>query len=135
MKKLYSSESEDSERKVKIDVTCIQKYNALYEKATCVLVGYSDEVSRSQGTMKIYPVKLRNRGIPDKPITISVNFAYSKVRGEFALNQICGIGEEGEKKADRIIDGFIKNEMGVLSEEEVKALDDEFMTDLSEEEM
>lgn len=133
MKKLYSSESEDSERKVKIDVTCIQKYNALYEKATCVLVGYSDEVSRSQGTMKIYPVKLRNRAIPEKPIVISVNFAYSKVRGEFALNEICGIGEEGEKKADKIIDGFIKNEMGVLSEEEVKALDDEFMSDLTDE--
>ena len=82
--------------------------------------------------MKIYPVKLRNRAIPDKPITVSVNFAYSKVRGEFALNQICKIGEEGEKKADKIIDGFIKNEMGVLSEEEAKALDDEFMSDLSD---
>ena len=132
MKKLYSSDSEDSERKVKIDVTCIQKYNALYEKATCVLVGYSDEVSRSQGTMKIYPVKLRNRAIPEKPITVSVNFAYSKVRGEFALNQICKIGEEGEKSADKLIDGFIKNEMGVLSEEEAKALDDEFMSDLTD---
>ena len=97
MKKLYTSEGEDSDKKVKIDVTCIQKYNALYEKATCVLVGYSDELSRSQGTMKIYPVKLRNRGIPDKPITISVNFAFSKVRGKFALNEVCGIGENSKQ--------------------------------------
>ena len=36
-------------------------------------------------------------------------------------------------KADKIIDGFSKNEMGVLSEEEVKALDDEFMSDLTDE--
>lgn len=132
MKKLYSSESDDGERKVKIDVTCVQKYNALYEKATCVLVGYSDEVSRSQGTMKVYPVKLRNRGIPDKPISVSVNFAYSKVRGEFALNEICGIGKEGEEKAGRITDGLIKNEIGGLSEEEAKAFDEEFMSDLDE---
>lgn len=133
MKKLYSSESEDSERKVKIDVTCIQKYNALYEKATCVLVGYSDEVSRSQGTMKIYPVKLRNRGIPEKPITVSVNFPYSKVRGEFALNEICGIGEEGDKKADRITENLIKNEVVGLSAEEAEAFDNEFIADLDEE--
>lgn len=132
MKKLYSSESDDTERKVKIDVTCIQKYNALYEKATCVLVGYSDEVSRAQGTMRIYPVKLRNRAIPDKPITVSVNFAFSKVRGEFALNEVCGIGADGEKKADKMISNWIKRGASDISEEEAKALDAEFLSDLDE---
>ena len=130
MKKLYTSDNEDSERKVKIDVTCIQKYNALYEKATCVLVGYSDEVSRSQGTMKIYPVKLRNRAIPDKPITVSANFAFSKIRGEFALNEVCGIGEEGEKKAEKMVDNWIMRQASDISEEEKAALDEEFMSDL-----
>lgn len=134
MKKLYSSESTDSERKVKVDVTCVQRYNALYEKATCVLVGYSDEVSRAQGTMKIYPVKLRNRAIPEKPITVSVNFAFSKVRGEFALNEVCGIGEEADKKADRLIDTMIKGEIGELSEEEAEAFDAEFISDLKDDE-
>ena len=124
MKKLYTSEGEDSDKKVKIDVTCIQKYNALYEKATCVLVGYSDELSRSQGTMKIYPVKLRNRGIPDKPITISVNFAFSKVRGEFALNEVCGIGENSKQKVEGIIDDYVKTSMG-MTDEEIAELEDE----------
>ena len=131
MKKLHSSEGEDREKKVKIDMTCIQQYNALYEKATCVLVGYSDEVSRAQGTMRIYPVKLRNRGIPDKPITVSVNFAFSKVRGEFALNEICGIGEEGKEKADKVIDHFIKEyTVGVSAEEEAEM--DDLISNLDE---
>lgn len=130
MKKLYTSDSEDSERKVKIDVTCIQKYNALYEKATCVLVGYSDEVSRAQGTMKIYPVKLRNRAIPDKPITVSANFAFSKIRGEFALNEVCGIGKEGEKKADKMVENWIMRQAADISEDEVATLNDEFLSDL-----
>ena len=130
MKKLYTSEGEDSDKKVKIDVTCIQKYNALYEKATCVLVGYSDELSRAQGTMKIYPVKLRNRGIPEKPITISVNFAYSKVRGEFALNEVCGIGKEGEEKAQKLVGDWVEaNIDGGLSSEDADAFNDELLED------
>jgi hypothetical protein len=83
MKKLYTSDSEDSERKVKIDVTCIQKYNALYEKATCVLVAFSDAATRARNMMRIYPVKLRNRPIPSRPVEVQVNFKYSKVLGDF----------------------------------------------------
>ena len=124
MKKLHTSEGEDREKKVKIDMTCIQQYNALYEKATCVMVGYSDEVSRAQGTMRVYPVKLRNHAIPDKPITISVNFAFSKVRGEFPLNAICSIGEDGKEKAEQVVNHFIKEQtIGVTPEEEA-AMDD-----------
>lgn len=133
MKKLQVSEGEDTERKVKIDVTCVQKYNALYEKPTCVLVGHSDEIGRSTGTMKVYPVKLRNRKIPDKPISVSVNFEFSKVRGEFVIKELCGEGKEAEKKADNITKLLIKSETGGLSEEEKKQYDDEFMSDLDEE--
>lgn len=130
MKKLYTSNGEDSDKKVKIDVTCIQKYNALYEKATCVLVGYSDELSRSQGTMKIYPVKLRNRGIPEKPITVSVNFAFSKVRGEFALNEVCGIGKEGEEKAQKLVEDWVEaNVDGGMSQEDADVFNDELLED------
>ncbi len=131
MKKL-SSVGEDTDRKVKIDVTCVQKYNALYEKPTCVLVGHSDEVSRSQGTMKVYTVKLRNRPLQDKPITVSVNFQFSKVRGEFALQELCEKDEKAEAKEDRIIDSLIKMQTGEMSEEEEKAFDDEFTSDLDE---
>lgn len=131
MKKLHTSEGEDSDKKVKVDVTCVQKYNALYEKATCVLVGHSDEVSRAQGTMKIYPVKLRNRGIPERPITVSVNFAFSKVRGEFALNELCGNGEEGKEKASAKIDDWIQSQVagGTLSAKDVAEMDAMFEED------
>jgi KaiC/GvpD/RAD55 family RecA-like ATPase len=68
---------------VKIDVTCVQKYNALYEKATCVLVAFSDAATRARNIMRIYPVKLRNRPLPTRPVEVQVNFKYSKVIGDF----------------------------------------------------
>ena len=82
MKKLYTSANDDS-KTVQVDVTCIQKYNALYEKSTCVLVGFADEAARSSGCMRIHPVKLRNRKVPEKPIGVKVNYEYSKVLGAF----------------------------------------------------
>lgn len=130
LKRLHSTEGEDAEKKTKIDVTCVQKFNALYEKATCVLIGYADEVLRSQGTMKIHPAKLRNRAVPTKPITVSVNFGFSKIRGEFALNKVCGDGEEGRKKAEKVIDGWIKENSIGLSAEEAAEIDAELIEDL-----
>lgn len=85
LKKLTTSAS-DNTKGVRVDVTCIQRYNALYEKATCVLLGYADETSRASGIMRIYPVKLRNKAVPDHPIQISVNYGYSKVRGNFTAS-------------------------------------------------
>lgn len=82
MKKLYTSANDDT-KSTKIDVTCIQKYNALYEKATCVLIGYADEAARASGFMRVHPVKLRNRAVPELPIKVKVNYAYSKVMGSF----------------------------------------------------
>ena len=82
MKKLYNSANDDS-KSVQIDVTCVQKYNALYEKATCVLVGFADEAARSSDLMRVHPVKLRNRKVPEQPIKIKVNYEYSKVLGSF----------------------------------------------------
>ena len=86
MKRLYTSANDDS-KSSKIDVTCIQKYNALYERATCVLVGFADESARASGIMRIHPVKLRNRAVPEQPIKVSVNYAYSKVRGNFMASK------------------------------------------------
>lgn len=82
MKKLYTSANDDS-RSTKIDVTCVQKYNALYEKATCVLVGFADESARASGLMRIHPVKLRNRQVPELPIKVKVDYSFSKVMGSF----------------------------------------------------
>ena len=85
LKRLTTSAS-DPTKGVRVDVTCVQRYNALYEKATCVLLGYADEASRASGIMRIYPVKLRNKAVPEQPIQISVNYAYSKVRGNFVTS-------------------------------------------------
>ncbi len=84
MKKLSTPDKGNSkEVSVKVDVTCVQKYNALYEKATCVLIAFSDAATRARNMMRLYPVKLRNRPIPSRPIEVSVNFRYSKVLGDF----------------------------------------------------
>ncbi len=113
LKKLHTTEGEDgNERKTKIDVSCIQKYNALYEKATCVLIGYADEVLRAGDTMKVYPVKLRNRPIPLKPVQLNVKFGFSKVKGEFPLDA-CATPEERGKQ----VDNYIVNKIGLTQEE------------------
>lgn len=86
MKKLYTAANDDS-KSTKIDVTCVQKYNALYEKPTCVMIGYADEAARGSGFMRIHPVKLRNRQVPEIPIKVKVNYAYSKVLGSFEADK------------------------------------------------
>ena len=113
LKRLHTTEGEDgNDRKVKIDVTCVQKYNALYEKATCVLVGYADEVLRAGDTMKVYPVKLRNRPLPLKPVQLNVKFGFSKVKGEFPLDK-CETPEERV----HFVDNYIAETAGISDEE------------------
>ena len=68
---------------VTLDVTCIQKFNALYEKPTLVMVGYSTPSMRIVNSMKVLPVKLRNRPLPNKPIALTANFKYSKIEGKY----------------------------------------------------
>jgi len=85
MKKLDDVATKSEESKSKIDVTCFQQYNALYEKATCALVGFADAKMRSIDRMNIYPVKLRNRPVPIEPIQIPAKFAYSRVGGDVEI--------------------------------------------------
>jgi len=85
IKKLSGMEtSGDSE--VSIDVTCIQKFNALYEKATTVLVGYSSPKMRVSNLLNVMPIKLRNRKLPIRPVGLTVNFEYSKIVGKHVEN-------------------------------------------------
>lgn len=62
-----------------VDVTVFQKFNALYEKGTVCLVGYSNPAMRMNGVMQVYPVKLRNKGVPTAPINLRGNYAYSVI--------------------------------------------------------
>lgn len=103
LKRLTTSAS-DTTKGVRVDVTCIQRYNALYEKATCVLLGYADETSRASGIMRIYPVKLRNKAVPEQPIQISVNYAYSKVRGNFIASTY-----QNQQQFDNEVRGLFSN--------------------------
>ena len=104
MKKLSTPDKGNAkESSVKIDVTCVQKYNALYEKATCVLVSFSDAATRARNIMRIYPVKLRNRPLPTRPVEVHVKFKFSKVIGDFP--------DKNYTKEDlvEILDGVIEN--------------------------
>ena len=73
------------EKSNKVDVTVFQKYNALYEKPTCCLVGYSNVQMRAGGRMAVFPVKLRNRGVPEEPIMLSADYAHSLIGAQNIL--------------------------------------------------
>ena len=79
-----ANESETNGEKSKgIDVTVFQKFNALYEKPTCCLVGFADAAMRSAGHMTVYPVKLRNRPVPERPVMLTADYMHSRIGGAF----------------------------------------------------
>lgn len=82
--KLRRAEQEEvaSEKSARIDYTVFQKFNALYEKGTCCLVGYADAGMRGRHVMNIYPVKLRNRAVPEQPIEIHADYEHSRIGGQ-----------------------------------------------------
>ena len=87
MKRLYASAKDETKKNNRVDVTCIQRVNGLYEKATCVLLGFADEGARSSSLMRVQPVKLRNKPVPETPIILTVKYGFSKVRGESVTNK------------------------------------------------
>jgi hypothetical protein len=64
-----------------VDVTVFQRFNALYEKSTYCLVGYSDYSMRigADARMNVYAVKLRNRPLPLKPLKIQSSYRFSRI--------------------------------------------------------
>ena len=82
-KKMSTAEEDDGEgkgrSKLSIDVTCIQKFNALYEKATVVLGLIATKSMRASGLCFIFPIKLRNRSLPEEPIEVRADYAYSSI--------------------------------------------------------
>lgn len=90
LEKLNRSEgSNDGRAKANnIDVSVFQRFNALYEKGTVCLVGYANAALRSAQRMSIYPVKLRNRGVPEDPIAIHADFAHSYLGGKAAPEEL-----------------------------------------------
>lgn len=76
-----SSESDPSIGASKVDVSVFQRYNALYEKGTCCLVGYADAATRLRNAMNIYAVKIRNRPVPEEPISLYADYAHSCIGG------------------------------------------------------
>ena len=69
--------------------------------------------------MKVYPVKLRNRPIPLRPVQLNVKFGYSKVKGEFPLDK-CETQEERNKE----VESYIVDQLG-LTDEQIAEIGDE----------
>lgn len=70
---------DDGKGKANIDYTVFSKFNALYEKPTCCLVGHADAGMRGRSMMNIYAVKLRNRGVPEEPIAVIADYPHSRI--------------------------------------------------------
>ena len=105
MTKLHNVADASKSKETKIDVTCIQKYNSLYEKPTCIFIGYADEVSRSHGTMRVYIPKLRNMPAPTNFLTLTVQYEFSRVIGEGITNTNFKSQEDFNKNAPSILKG------------------------------
>ena len=80
--KLKAMEANNSQD-ITIDFTVLQRYSALYERATMVLVLYSSAIMRSNNQMRLMPVKLRNKPLPTKPLTLTARWDYSYVGGNY----------------------------------------------------
>lgn len=129
LKKLTAAEGDGGRTATKVDVSCIQKFNALYEKPTCVLIGYADEVLRANSEMKLYVAKLRNKGVPTEPIVVHVNFAFSKVKGEIPVNSY----ESQEDIAERAKD-FIDSQRAnfIYDTDDGSSFDEDFIEQMDE---
>ena len=86
LKKLKAMESNNSQD-ITIDFTVLQRYSALYERATMVLVLYSSALMRANGQLRLMPVKLRNRPLPTQPLTLNTRWEYSYVGGNYVPPQ------------------------------------------------
>ena len=63
--------------------------------------------------MRIYPVKLRNRPLPTRPIEVQVKFKFSKVVGDFPDKNYT------QEEVVQVMDGAIENKdiEGLLDED------------------
>ena len=95
LNKEEGSQQSEETKASNVDVTVFQRYNALYEKATVCLVGYASPAMRLSGNMNVYPVKLRNRPVPERPVRLNVDFKHSFVgETEYDLTETTRRSEE-----------------------------------------
>lgn len=108
LQRVESSENQD-EKATKVDVTAFQRFNALYEKATCCLIGYADAAMRASNKMSVYPVKLRNRPLPTNPILLYADYKYSMIGGRDSVPKTTtdaayGLSNNQEPEVDEGLD-------------------------------
>ena len=106
MKKLHNANANDSKTKAsgEIDVTCIQRYNALYEKATVAFISVADETAQTVGTVRAYVAKIRNKQKPLRPLLLKVDFEHSLFVPEFEMDKNYKSQEEYDKNARNLFD-------------------------------
>ena len=110
-KKLKAMESNNSQE-ITIDFTVLQRYSALYERATMVLVLYSSAIMRNANQLKLMPVKLRNKPLPVQPITLTTRWDYSYVGGNYVPPKITSsdLTSLSEADDDDLLTGMVTGE-------------------------
>ena len=109
-KMTQASENEENiggRSKLTLDVTCIQRFNALYEKAVVVLGLIASKAMRSSGICMVFPIKLRNRALPENPIELKADYAYSSI-GDGTIVQ--PTLDNAKAELENIDNNFIDNE-------------------------
>lgn len=114
-KMTQASENEEGNggrSKLTLDVTCIQRFNALYEKAVVVLGLIASKAMRSSGMCMVFPIKLRNRALPENPIELKADYAYSSIGdGTIVQPTLDNTKEELENIDNNFINSDIKEEV------------------------
>lgn len=119
LKKLKAMEANGSQE-ISIDFTVLQRYSALYERATMVLVLYSSALMRANNQLKLMPVKLRNKPLPRQPLTLTTRWDYSYVGSTYVPPQANTQEIQSLLNADYNEDDDFEDElvMGVPEEQE-----------------
>ena len=78
----FGSETKKQKKKVSMDFTVFKEFSSLYERAVTCLVVHANAKMRNMETAHIYPVKLRNRPVPENPLKVAINYAYSLFKSE-----------------------------------------------------
>jgi hypothetical protein len=102
----------NNSQEITIDFTVLQRYSALYERATMVLVLYSSAIMRNANQLKLMPVKLRNKPLPVQPITLTTRWDYSYVGGNYVPPKITSsdLTSLSEADDDDLLTGMVTGE-------------------------
>jgi hypothetical protein len=77
-----SSEGGTKKEPYKPDFTVFKEFSSLYERGTLCVVLFADEKMRGMNKLELYPVKNRNKAVPEEPLKIFADYAFNIVGGK-----------------------------------------------------